>query len=78
MSKRKIHRTDYIGVYFLPDTRHSSAAKSKKPYRAILSVDTEISCGYYATAREAAIARDKTILRLGIDRPLQILKKKIK
>lgn len=32
-------------------------------------------CGYFETEREAAKARDRKILALGLDKPLQILKR---
>lgn len=36
----------------------------------------QMQVGIFNTAREAALARDKKILSLGIDEPLQILKPK--
>jgi hypothetical protein len=34
-------------------------------------------CGYHETEREACLARDKKILALGMDKELQILKKRV-
>lgn len=38
----------------------------------------KINLGIFKTEREAALARDKMILSLGLSEPLQILKPKIK
>ena len=61
--------TGYAHVY--EDTRVKRARK----YRAYLRIDGKsVVNAYHLTAREAAIAIDKTLIRLGKD-PVNILKR---
>lgn len=64
-----MNKTGYTGVNYKLRTRKWVAVLSYK--------GDDINIGAYDTEREAAIARDKAILRMGLDlKKLQILKKK--
>lgn len=49
--------------------------KESQKWRASVTANGErYECGYHDTDREAAKARDRKILALGLNKPLQILK----
>ena len=52
-------------------------ARERKPWRATLMHNRATWLSpYFATEREAAIAYDRRVLELGLDKPLNILKPK--
>jgi hypothetical protein len=61
-SSRKNSSSKYIGVYF------ESWSKRKKKWRANISVNKKhINIGLFFTEEEAAIARDKFVIKNGLD-----------
>lgn len=66
----KSQKSQYTGVYF------DEGESLHRRWHSVVSIKgTPQECGYYATEREAAVARDKAILRHRLRQPLQILKK---
>lgn len=61
--------SDYDGVSW---NTQSQQWKSSVSYKGI-----KYECGYYDNERDAAKARDRKIIALNINKPLQILKKAI-
>lgn len=67
---RKNNTSIYTGVSF---------NKVRNKYSSTLFANgEEYRCGHFETEREAAKARDLKIIKLRLDRPLQILKPLIK
>lgn len=63
----RINQTSkYVGVSFNKKTNKYSST--------LLANDEVYRCGHFETEREAAKARDLKIIKLRLDRPLQILK----
>lgn len=56
----------YIGVGWNRETQSWRSSVSEKGIK--------YDCGYFSNERDAAKARDRKILALGLDKPLQILK----
>lgn len=76
-------KTKYKGVSLLSSKscRRNSWGKLNGKYAAKLSgieCGSGLNCfiGFFDTEREAALARDKKIISLGLNIPLQILKRK--
>jgi hypothetical protein len=77
--KGEARSTEFKGVSFLTSRRnrfHAPGTYTSSIEARITKTGKAIGCGTFNTAREAALARDKKILSLGIDEPLQILKPK--
>lgn len=49
--------------------------RSQKWESSVSSKGIKYSCGYHDTEKEAAKARDRKIIALNINKPLQVLKK---
>ena len=49
--------------------------RSQKWYSSITVKGTVYNCGYHDDEREAAKSRDRKIIALNLNRPLQVLKK---
>jgi hypothetical protein len=50
--------------------------QSEQKYKADVSENkVKYPCGFYLTAKEAALARDKMIIQKNLKTPLQVLKK---
>lgn len=67
--------SQYYGVSKTKQTSYTCV--TKKFWRAKIDVNGEhISCGMFVTEKDAALAVDKKIIELNLDKPLNILKKK--
>jgi len=67
VSRNSCKRTEYKGVLWITEYRKFKASITEKGVRH--------PCGYYKTAREAAMARDLAIIKFRLDpKKLQILK----
>jgi hypothetical protein len=62
---------DYVGVRYEHKEGGISIFTSFLIYHGV-----KINCGQYSTAKDAAIARDKMIIHLGLNQKLQVLKHK--
>lgn len=71
-------QSKYVGVYHQPyDTRNGRPKVNHRPwYSRIYYQGREVGLGSFHTEREAAIAYDKRVLELKLDRPTNILKAK--
>jgi hypothetical protein len=83
MAYNKANATEYTGVKKITKAKTAFAKKNiVGKFRATITgtmdkyFGKQMQVGIFNTAREAAVARDKKILSLGIDEPLQILKPK--
>lgn len=66
MSSQNLRVSKYIGVGWNREQQKWRSSVSEK--------GVKYDCGYFDSEREAAKARDRKILALGLKKPLQILK----
>jgi hypothetical protein len=70
-------QVEFVGVFYKPNRFPTTHRYYGRDYQSTVVFKSDIlNCGFHLTPREAAIARDKRILEIGLDVPLQILKKK--
>jgi hypothetical protein len=65
--KRNSRTSQYAGVGWNRETQSWRSSVSEK--------GVKYDCGYYDNERDAAKARDRKILALNLDKPLQVLKR---
>lgn len=77
--KKNGSSSQYVGVcYVSKNIRYPEAVGKWSSSLTVGQTKTGkgVNLGYFDTEREAALARDKKIISLGLDLPLQILKRK--